>query len=79
MVETSWTCLPEKLGIPALQRRELIFRMQQGLADNGHSVSISQLCRWFDVPRRTVYYRPRRSPPSVDPALALPIKALIEK
>jgi hypothetical protein len=28
----------------------------QGLKEDGYSVSISKLCRWFEVPRRTVYY-----------------------
>ena len=42
-------------------------------------MSISQLCRWFGVPRRTVYYRPRRSSPKVNSALAERIKALIEE
>ena len=32
--------------------------IQQGLRDDGVLVSMAQLCRWFDVPRRTVYYRP---------------------
>ena len=49
------------------------------MADDGYQVSISQLCRWFGVPRRTVYYRPRRSPPKVNSALAERIKALIEE
>jgi len=49
------------------------------MADDGYQVSISQLCRWFSVPRRTVYYRPRRSPPKVNSALAERIKALIEE
>lgn len=49
------------------------------MADDGYQVSISQLCRWFGVPRRTVYYRPRRSSPKVNSALAERIKALIEK
>lgn len=49
------------------------------MADDGYQVSISQLCRWFGVPRRTVYYRPRRSSPKVNSALAERIKALIEE
>jgi len=49
------------------------------LADDGYQVSISQLYRWFGVPRRTVYYRPRRSSPKVNSALAERIKALIEE
>src|SRR5262245_45427075 len=24
-----------------------------------------QLCRWFDIPRRTVYYRPTRKTPQI--------------
>lgn len=49
------------------------------MAADGHRVSISKLCRWFDVPRRTVYYRPRKASPRVNPELAAPIKALIEE
>jgi putative transposase len=57
----------------------LILSIQQGLAEDGCLVTISQLCRWFEVPRRTVYYRPRRSPPTVRTELAEPIRALIEQ
>lgn len=42
-------------------------------------MSISQLCRWFEVPRRSVYYRPTKSAPKVREELAAPIKALIEQ
>ena len=52
--------------------------LQQGLRADGVQVSMAQLCRWFEQPRRTVYYRPTKSPPKVNPALAEPIKALIE-
>ena len=45
----------------------------------GWTVSVSQLCRWFGVPRRTVYYRPTKAPPKVRPGLAEPIKTLIEQ
>lgn len=40
---------------------------------------ISKLCRWFGVPRRTVYYQPSRSAPKVNPVLAARIKTLIEE
>lgn len=53
--------------------------MQQGLLEDGYKVPVSRLCRWFGVPRRTFYYRPRRSAPKVKPELAEPIKALIEE
>ncbi len=42
-------------------------------------MSVSQLCRWFDLPRRTVYYKPTKTAPKVKPELAEPIKALIEE
>ncbi|HET7162119.1 MAG TPA: IS3 family transposase [Rhodanobacteraceae bacterium] len=38
-----------------------------------------KLCRWFGLPRRTVYYRPRKAPPKVREELAVPIKAMIEQ
>ena len=74
-----WSCSPEKAGCPAGQGRELIDRVQQGLKEEGYSVSVSQLCRWFEVPRRTYYYRATKSVPKVQEALAAPIKALIEQ
>jgi putative transposase len=52
--------------------------IQQGLRKDGLNVPMSKLCRWFGVARRTVYYRPTKSAPKVDPALAEPIKAMIE-
>jgi Transposase len=48
---------------PAGRGREVIETIRQGLKDDGLTVSISQLCRWFDVPRRTVYYPPTRKSP----------------
>jgi len=57
----------------------VIESIRQGLKDEGFDVSISQLCRWFEVPRRTVYYRPTRSAPKVREELAAPIKAMIEQ
>ncbi|TWI05719.1 putative transposase, partial [Lysobacter ruishenii] len=42
-------------------------------------MSVSQLCRWFELPRRTVYYKPTKAAPKVKSELAEPIKALIEE
>ena len=42
-------------------------------------MSITKLCTWFGVPRRTVYYTPTKAAPKVDPRFADPIKALIEQ
>lgn len=53
--------------------------IQQGLRDDGFEVSMVKLCRWFGVARRSVYYRPTKAPPVVKPALAEPIKELIEQ
>ena len=53
--------------------------IQQELRADGFEVSMVQLCRWFGVARRSVYYRPTKAPPSVKPELAEPIKALIEE
>ncbi|MBA8882371.1 DDE-type integrase/transposase/recombinase [Dokdonella fugitiva] len=52
--------------------------IQQGLKADGIAVSMVKLCRWFGVARRSVYYRPTKSPPKVKAELAEPIKALIE-
>lgn len=57
----------------------MILRLQQGLLDEGVRASLSQLCRWFEVPRRTVYYQPTKATPKVDEQLAVPIKAMIEE
>lgn len=57
----------------------MIEAIRQGLKDDGFEVAISQLCRWFEVPRRTVYYKPTKAAPKVRSELAAPIKALIEQ
>jgi len=57
----------------------VIETIRQGLQAEGITVSISKLCRWFGVPRRTVYYKPVKSAPKVDPKFATPIKAMIEE
>ena len=49
--------------------------IQQGLREDGFVVSMVKLCRWFGMPRRTVYYRPTKSPPVVKPELAEPVSS----
>lgn len=39
---------------------------------------MARLCRWFGVPRRTIYYKPVKSAPWIDLEYAEPIQALIE-
>ena len=57
----------------------MILGVQQALKADGVEVSMSQLCRWFEVPRRTVYYRPCKAPPKVQERFEKPIKAMIEQ
>ena len=56
----------------------MIETIRQGLQEEGVVVSISQLCRWFEVPRRTFYYQSVKAPPKVQLRFAEPIKAMIE-
>lgn len=56
----------------------MILQLQQGLRDDGVEVPVTKLCRWFGVPRRTVYYRATKAPPRVQARFADPIKAMIE-
>jgi hypothetical protein len=39
---------------------------------------MAKLYRWFDVPRRTVYYKPVKAKPRVQDRFATPIKQMIE-
>lgn len=57
----------------------MIETIRQGLQAEGIIVSIAKLCRWFDVPRRTVYYKPVKSAPKLNPQCVAPIKTLIEE
>ena len=57
----------------------MIETIRQGLKADGIHVSISKLCQWFAVPRRTVYYRPTKAAPKIDAKFAEPIKAMIEE
>lgn len=57
----------------------LRIHVQQGLADEGVAFSLSQLCQWFEIWRRMVYYKTVKARPKVDERFAQPIKALIEE
>lgn len=57
----------------------MIAAIRQGLKEEGFKVLVSQLCRWFEVPRRTFYYRSTKAAPKVRDELVTPIKALIEQ
>lgn len=53
--------------------------VQAQLAEEGDRVPLSTLCRWLDVPRRTVYYRSRPRVSRIDPERAARVKAVIER
>ena len=57
----------------------MIETIRQGLAQDGFTVSISKICHWFAVPRRTAYYKPVKSAPKVQACFAEPIKAMISE
>lgn len=65
--------------VPFFRSRAVVAASSGTLKADGVVVSTSQLCRWFEVPRRTVYYRETKAPSKVQAALAEPIKALIEQ
>jgi putative transposase len=65
--------------VPVGRGRELIETTRQGLKEDGFDVSISKLCKWFEVPRRTVYCRPTKAEPKLQERLLTPIKAMIEE
>ncbi|MFC3061694.1 hypothetical protein, partial [Paenirhodobacter populi] len=56
--------------------RQMIQSIQQGLLAEGIKVPLNRPCVWFGVPRRTVYDRPAKAAPKVDPRFAEPIKAI---
>ena len=55
----------------------MIETIRQGLKSDGYDVSISKLCQWFGIPRRTVYYKPTKAAPMVQERFVEPIKAMI--
>jgi len=57
----------------------MIETIRQGLKADGIHVSLSKLCQWFAVPRRTVCCRPTKAVPKVDARFAKPIKSMIEE
>jgi len=57
----------------------MIETIRQGLKADGYTVSITKLCQWFGIARRTVYYKPVKAAPRMDPKFVEPIKAMIEE
>jgi len=57
----------------------VIETIRQGLAEDGFKVSINKLCQWFDMPRRTGYYKSVKAKPKIQARFAEPIKAMINE
>ena len=57
----------------------MIESIQQGLKDDGIEVPVTKLCDWFDIPRRTFYYKPVKKAPVIQERFAKPIKGMIEE
>ncbi len=57
----------------------MILSIQQGLKAEGFKVSRIQLCRRFEVPRHTVYYKHCKSASKVQELFQKPIKAMIDQ
>ena len=57
----------------------MIRSVRQGLPDDGIQVPVTKLCAWFEVPRRTVYYKPTKAARKLDDRFVTPIKALIDE
>jgi len=57
----------------------MILGIQQSLHSEGVKVTMSQLCRWFELPRRTAYYKPCKATRKVQERFEEPIKAMIEQ
>lgn len=57
----------------------MIDGIRQGLKDDRFEVPLTKHCRRFCVARRSVYDKPSRTMPKVNPAFMEPIKALIEE
>ena len=41
-------------------------QIQSEMKQEGHHVTIVQLSCWFGIPRRTLYYRPKKRTPKRD-------------
>lgn len=53
--------------------------VQSQMQEEGKTVAIAQLCRWFDVPRSSFYYEARdRAPAVFDEALVVAIRQVID-
>ena len=57
----------------------MIYSVHRRLAADGEEATLSQLCRWFGVPRRTLYYQAVKKKRAVNETIAKRIKGFINK
>lgn len=53
-------------------------QVRSEMIGEGHHVTISQLCRWFGIPRRSFYYRPKTREKRLDPKRVEKVKEKME-
>jgi putative transposase len=53
--------------------------VQSEMEAEGYRVSITQLSRWFAIPRRTLYYRPKARKPTLDECRVARVKEKMEE
>lgn len=53
--------------------------VQSEMIQEGKRVTITQVSRWFDIPRRTLYYKPKKRERKVDEVKVSRIKETIEQ
>lgn len=53
-------------------------RVQSEMASEGYTISITKLCSWFGISRRTFYYKPKAKEPKIDEKKLHRIKETIE-
>jgi len=79
MARRCWNYAFEKNCSPCWARTRRDRSDPQGLKAEDFEVSVTRLCRWFAVPRRTLYYRSRKSALKIKPELVEPIREMIEQ
>lgn len=67
----------KKIGVPAGRGRPVIETIHQGLDQDGFDVAVSKIRRWFDILRRTAYYKAVKAAPKVQARFADPIRKMI--
>jgi putative transposase len=67
----------KKIAVPAGRGREVIETIRHGLKDGGYTVSITQLCCWFEVARDGVL--PAHPQGASSPGSPLPAEQIVDR